>query len=119
VKIALIHGYRWYEFQTKQKVMWEKSTEALNSMISHTFNLSAALVTPVKPDFLVMRLKAMCAVKGKLEKVVVQGVYDLFDKHVGEEWGEEKRESRVVLIGKGLDAGILKESFEAYCLVEE
>jgi G3E family GTPase len=100
--------------------MWEKNVDALKDMISRTFDLEKALVKPVVPGFLVMRLKALCAIEGVKEKIVVQGVYDLFDRHEGREWEEgEERESRVVLIGEGLDLELLKGSFEAYCLVEE
>ena len=44
-------------------------------------------------------------------------VYDLFDKHTGQAWAEgEERESRIVLIGTGLDLELMRESFCAYCL---
>jgi G3E family GTPase len=100
--------------------MWEKNVEALNAMISHTFDLAQALIKPVEPGFLVMRLKALVSLKDVAEKIVVQGVYDLFDRHVGGVWeAGEERESRVVLIGEGLDERLLRESFEAWCLVDE
>lgn len=65
----------------------------------------------------VLRLKAMINEMGKEAKLIVQGVYEIFDFHdQGDVWREDEvRESRMVVIGRGLDREVLEKSFE-YCL---
>ena len=48
----------------------------------------------------------------------MQGVHSLFEGMPGRPWNEgEKRASRMVFIGRDLDAELLKEGFEA-CLAQ-
>lgn len=50
-------------------------------------------------------------------KIVLQGVRELYDKQQGAKWkvGEE-RWNRIVLIGKGLDRFVFRNSFEKCCI---
>ncbi len=58
------------------------------------------------------RYKGIIAVKGFDEKFVFQGVHMLFDGDFMGQWKEgEKRESKFVFIGKGLDREELTEGF--------
>lgn len=100
-----------------QMVLWERNQAALQSMVTGSFDLQAALVEPSKSDFLVMRLKALVNIRGFERKLVIQGVYDMFDKHEGEVWGDsEERASRVVVIGYSLDRELLEASFRKHCV---
>jgi len=62
----------------------------------------------------ILRLKGIIAIKGDPERYVVQGVHMILEGDHQREWrGGEKRESRLVLIGRDLDAERLKRTFAA------
>lgn len=62
----------------------------------------------------ILRLKGIIAIKDDPERYVVQGVHMILEGDHQREWrGEEKRESRLVLIGRDLDAERLKRTFAA------
>jgi len=62
----------------------------------------------------ILRLKGIIAIKDDRERYVVQGVHMILEGDHQREWrGGEKRESRLVLIGRDLDAERLKRTFAA------
>lgn len=64
----------------------------------------------------IYRMKGILNIVGQARKFVFQGVHMLFDGRPQAPWGEtEKRESRIVFIGKDLDRATLKKGFES-CL---
>jgi G3E family GTPase len=64
------------------------------------------------PD--ILRLKGILALKNDPERYVVQGVHMIIEGDHQRAWKEnEARESRLVFIGRNLDADLLKSSFEA------
>jgi len=64
------------------------------------------------PD--ILRLKGILALKDDPERYVVQGVHMIVEGDHQRAWKEgEARESRLVFIGRNLDADLLKSSFEA------
>ncbi len=66
------------------------------------------------PD--ILRLKGILALKDDPERYVVQGVHMIIEGDHQRAWKNgEARESRLVFIGRNLDADLLKASFEA-CL---
>jgi G3E family GTPase len=66
------------------------------------------------PD--ILRLKGILAFKGDAERYVVQGVHMIIEGNHQRKWKDaEKRESRLVFIGRHLDPAKLKTAFEA-CL---
>ena len=70
-------------------------------------------------DVDVFRCKGVVAIKGEIEKHVLQGVHQLFDVEPisGLVWKEgEKKETKLVFIGRQLDASALKSSFIKKCL---
>ena len=84
--------------------------------------LNAALFFPwiskitqeIGPD--ILRLKGILAFKDDDERYVVQGVHMLIEGDHQRAWrNDEKRDSRLVFIGRNLDEEMLKTSFEA-CL---
>ena len=105
------------------KVLWESRYSVLEEMAKGTYDhnkhtLVSDSTPAASPSFEVMRLKALCSISGEPEKVVVQGVYQLFDMHQGELWApNEARESRMVLIGKDLNLELFRDSFNAFCLL--
>jgi G3E family GTPase len=61
----------------------------------------------------ILRLKGILAIAGEPRRLVVQGVHMLLDGGWQREWRpEEPRTSRLVFIGRGLDAEALQEAFE-------
>jgi G3E family GTPase len=67
------------------------------------------------PD--ILRLKGILSFKDDEERYVVQGVHMIVEGDHQRKWKDgEKRESRLVFIGRKLDAAVLKTQFEA-CLV--
>ena len=59
------------------------------------------------------RFKGILAIDGYPNRYVFQGVHALFAGEPGKAWGEgEERVSRMVFIGRELDAGLLREGFE-------
>ncbi len=66
------------------------------------------------------RFKGILAIKGYPRRYVFQGVHALFAGEPGREWGDgEARVSRMVFIGRELDAGLLREGFEECLSVAE
>ena len=64
----------------------------------------------------ILRLKGIIAFKGDAERYVVQGVHMIIEGDHQRPWKEdEKRESRLVFIGRELDRDKLEKSFNA-CL---
>ena len=58
------------------------------------------------------RYKGLLSVKGIAKKFVFQGVHMMFDGDFTEEWSEgEKRENRMVFIGKNLPKDAIKQNF--------
>ena len=66
------------------------------------------------PD--ILRLKGILSFKDDPERYVVQGVHMIIEGNHQRKWKDaEKRESRLVFIGRNLDQAALKAGFEA-CL---
>jgi G3E family GTPase len=64
----------------------------------------------------ILRLKGIVAIEDDPDRYVVQGVHMIMEGDHQRPWKDgEKRETRIVFIGRDLDAGKLKTSFEA-CL---
>jgi len=64
------------------------------------------------PD--ILRLKGIIALKGDPERYVVQGVHMIIEGNHQRAWREgEKRESRLVFIGRKLEADLIKAGFAA------
>ena len=62
----------------------------------------------------ILRLKGIIAFKGDEDRYVVQGVHMIIEGDHQRAWkDDEKRESRLVFIGRDLDAERLKRTFEA------
>jgi G3E family GTPase len=62
----------------------------------------------------ILRLKGIIAIKGDSERYVVQGVHMILEGDHQRAWKDgEKRESRLVFIGRDLDTERLKRTFEA------
>jgi len=62
----------------------------------------------------ILRLKGIIALKGDDERYVVQGVHMIIEGDHQRPWkDDEKRESRLVFIGRNLDREKLKRTFEA------
>ena len=59
----------------------------------------------------IFRMKGILAVKGREERFVFQGVHMLMDGRPDRPWGAEKRESRIIFIGRDLDRKALNEGF--------
>jgi G3E family GTPase len=58
------------------------------------------------------RMKGILDVKGLRGRYVFQGVHMLFDGREDRPWGQERRSSDLVFIGKNLDRGALTRGFE-------
>jgi len=61
----------------------------------------------------VLRLKGILDVAGEGRRLVLQGVHMILEGDYGAEWPPGPRESRLVLIGRGLDAPALTRAFHA------
>jgi G3E family GTPase len=64
----------------------------------------------------VLRLKGILSITGESRRLVLQGVHTLLEGDYLSDWPEGPRNSRLVLIGRNLDAHGLQHSFDA-CLV--
>jgi len=53
---------------------------------------------------------------GEARRIVIQGVHMLLDATAGDAWGNAPRRSRLVFIGRNLDASALRAAF-ATCAV--
>ncbi len=67
------------------------------------------LVQERGPDL--YRMKGIFAIAGKAEKVSLQAVHMIIDTHKLSPWGQEPRQSRLVLIGRDLDRVALQKAF--------
>lgn len=64
----------------------------------------------------IFRSKGILSLKGNPDRMIFQGVHMLMDDAVGQPWKDgEDRQSRLVFIGRNLDAAQLRAGFEA-CL---
>ena len=61
----------------------------------------------------VLRSKGILGLAGQPDRHVFQGVHMVMDSSTGAPWGEGPRESRLVFIGRNLDAGELEKAFLA------
>jgi G3E family GTPase len=59
----------------------------------------------------IFRMKGILAVKGRAERFVFQGVHMLMDGRPDRPWGADKRESRIIFIGRDLDRKELNKGF--------
>jgi G3E family GTPase len=59
----------------------------------------------------IFRMKGILAVKDRDERFVFQGVHMLMDGRPDRPWGTDKRESRIIFIGRDLDRQALNEGF--------
>jgi G3E family GTPase len=63
----------------------------------------------------ILRMKGIIAMKDDEQRFVIQGVHMLLEGGSQRPWkADEKRDSRLVFIGRGLPKDKLKEEFEAY-----
>lgn len=63
----------------------------------------------------IMRAKGVVAVAGSPRRVLVQAVNDMFDTAETTPWGDDLPVTRLVFIGRSLDADELKASFVKAC----
>lgn len=63
----------------------------------------------------IFRMKGILSVKGKDERLVMQGVHMLLEGALGRPWGDVERTNKLVFIGKNLDREALAAGFRA-CL---
>jgi G3E family GTPase len=64
------------------------------------------------PD--ILRAKGILDVKGEDKRLVFQAVHMMLEGDLQREWrAEDKRYSRMVFIGRNLDAAKLRQGFEA------
>ena len=62
----------------------------------------------------ILRCKGIVAFPGEPKRFVFQGVHMILDGDLQREWrADEKRESRVVFIGRDLDRAAYEEGFRA------
>lgn len=59
----------------------------------------------------ILRLKGILAMRGVDARVIVQGVSQAVDVQLGRPWGSAQRNSRLVVLGLGLDASALEAGF--------
>lgn len=64
----------------------------------------------------IYRIKGIIHAAGSERRYVVQGVHRLWTRGYARAWGDAERASRLVVIGRGLDASALRAGF-ARCLV--
>lgn len=59
----------------------------------------------------ILRLKGILAIHGIEERVIVQGVGESVEVSLGDPWREASRNSRLVVLGLGLDSSLLEHGF--------
>lgn len=64
----------------------------------------------------VLRLKGILSITGENRRLVLQGVHTLLEGDYLSDWPDGPRPSRLVLIGRNLDAHALQHSFDA-CII--
>ena len=76
------------------------------------FNWIQRLTQEFGPD--ILRLKGIIALRDDPQRYVVQGVHMIIEGNHQRAWKDgEKRESRLVFIGRKLDEAMLKDGFHA------
>ncbi len=60
-----------------------------------------------------LRYKGILNIAGRDERIVFQGVHMHFENSTGEPWGDERRKSEVVIIGRNLDEEYFRRTFAA------
>lgn len=65
----------------------------------------------------VMRMKGVLSLLGETRRVIIQGVYELFEKERSTEWDDTPRLNRLIFIGYNLDKDLLLDSFKTYCVI--
>lgn len=61
----------------------------------------------------ILRCKGILSVAGQDKRYVVHGVHMQIDGKLTSPWGSDKRDSRMVFIGRKLDPEALKKGFES------
>jgi G3E family GTPase len=94
-----------------------------NGIASVSLRLDAALDGAAIEDWIgrliadrgadILRMKGVLSVAGEPRRVVVQSVNMLYEGDYGRPWSAEPRASRLVFIGRGLDADELRAGFAA------
>jgi len=59
----------------------------------------------------ILRIKGILAMHGVEARVIVQGISEAVEVLLGAPWGKERRTSRLVVLGLGLDAAALEQGF--------
>lgn len=78
----------------------------------------AAAPEPAAPD--IMRVKGLLHVADSCHKLVLQGVHELYDVVEGSAWAEgEQRRTKLVFIGRRLDASALRAGLNACTATNE
>ena len=76
------------------------------------FNWIQRLTQEFGPD--ILRLKGIIALRDDPQRYVVQGVHMIIEGNHQRAWKDgEKRESRLIFIGRKLDEAMLKDGFQA------
>jgi G3E family GTPase len=65
----------------------------------------------------ILRIKGILALQGIEERVIVQGVSQSVDVQLGTPWASTQRNSRLVVLGLGLDGPELEAGF-ARCVAD-
>lgn len=96
---------------------------AANGVASHSVVLDAPLsaerLETWMEEFLmlrgeqILRLKGILNVEGEDARVIVQSVHMLYEGGFGEPWGDSPRQSRLVVIGRGLDTQSIRDGLAA------
>lgn len=60
----------------------------------------------------IARIKGILAIRGVHQRVIVQGVGEAIEITLGDDWADEERTSRLVIIGLGLDVVRLRSGFK-------
>ena len=63
----------------------------------------------------IFRMKGILSIKGQPNRFVFQGVHMLFDGNPEQPWGDRKRESNLIFIGRNLDRSFFEDGIRA-CL---
>ena len=71
------------------------------------------------PDAEILRVKGFLSLHGQGRRFVLQAVRDVVDLHPDRPWGDAPRETRLVMIGRGLDAARLREGLTATRVLTE
>jgi G3E family GTPase len=116
------HGHDHGQAQTIQ-FMRKGHTDKIQSFV---FRSDRPFDTQKLEDFLggilsvfgakMLRYKGVLYIKGNARKVIIQGVHEMMGTDLGAPWGKDKKETRMVFIGKDLPKDVLLGGLET-CLV--